>query len=113
MPLLLDRALEDKGSVKLSLYSSVDGALTGSGATFKSAVLFPGQRKPLFVAGPSEDKLPKVGKEAWFLFACYTYVYSSVCIRIGCILPLYTYAVEVCSFHSHWHTLWFANYSGA
>lgn len=75
--ILFDRSLDDKSSLKLSFYTTIDDVLAGSNA-FKPSAIAPGTRKPIFVAGPVEDKLPKDAAPGTTLLGRVTYGKLSV-----------------------------------
>ncbi|XP_024527545.1 tripeptidyl-peptidase 2 [Selaginella moellendorffii] len=56
--LFIDRGLEEKNYIKLSSYSNIDGAITGTNG-LKPTVLAPGEKRAFYVASPGDDKAPK------------------------------------------------------
>eukprot|EP00899_Mesostigma_viride_P019360 jgi/Mesvir1/27425/Mv25036-RA.1 len=58
MVIVVERALDDKAAVKLTAYADIGSAITG-GDGMKDCVVGAGEKKPLFLAAPGEDKLPK------------------------------------------------------
>ncbi|CAI5948872.1 unnamed protein product [Closterium sp. NIES-65] len=57
MPLLLDRALEDKSALKLGVYNSADSAIFAGSDTVKNALMAPNEKRAFFISGPGD--LPK------------------------------------------------------
>ncbi|GJP41683.1 hypothetical protein CLOM_g1324 [Closterium sp. NIES-68] len=57
MPLLMDRTLEDKSVLKLSVYNTADSAIFAGTDTVKNALMGPNEKRAFFISGPGD--LPK------------------------------------------------------
>ncbi|KAJ7534838.1 hypothetical protein O6H91_12G006200 [Diphasiastrum complanatum] len=68
----VDKALDEKNSVKLSCYSSIDGPITGV-ENLKSTILAPGEFRPFYIAAPGDDRLPKDATPGALLLGKITY----------------------------------------